>query len=511
MQNNFRAAIILKNEVESDMSVYHTEFKRFLEKDMRLYLILGILLFDLLFGSNCYALSQQDLDQTILPSFPLLNLSAVPSIPVSPRTRILLILFINVPLLIINFILLIYCLRHLYFAFNRLFGKSKNVYSEIMEVNWPKVTIIIPAHNEQNVIADLLNALLKLDYNLDLLQVIVVNDRSTDATASIIDGFVASHPQLFTHFYRCEGTPGKSAALADATPMIKNPILLIFDADYVPGPFLLKQLVIPFFDPEVGTIMGRVVPGNTSKNLLTQLIDMDRSGGYQVNQQARENLKYIPQYGGTAGGVRMQALIEVGGWNSKFLADDTEITFRLVTHDWISVYQNKSECIELVPETWAVRNNQIKRWAKGHNQVLFKYGIKILFYKKLSLWQRIDAILLLCIYLISPFLLMSWILFLLSYLLNIVPGSSTIFGFLMIVSITGLGNVTFFYEIATALYLDNLRHVKGNRIRLVPFMFLNCFVSMITISRGFFEQITTDRFKKKIVWQRTEHKARNKD
>lgn len=478
---------------------------------MKGYLFLGLFFCELLCGSESYALTQTDPNQTILPSFPLLNLSAIPSIPVSPQTRVFLILIINVPLLIINSLLLLYCLRHLLFAFNRLFGTSKNYYSEIMEVNWPKVTILVPAHNEENVIADLLNALLELDYDLTLLQVIIVNDRSTDSTASIVESFVHQYPNLFTHFNRQTGAPGKSAALYDVTPMVKNPILLIFDADYIPGPFLLKQLVVPFFDPEVGAIMGRVVPGNAAKNLLTQLIDLDRSGGYQVNQQARENLSCIPQYGGTAGGVRTQALLEVGGWNPKFLADDTEMTFRLILNDWSIVYQNKSECIELVPETWLVRNNQIRRWAKGHNQVMFKYLTPLLLNRELTYLQLIDGILLLGIYLISPLLLAGWVFFLLSYLLNIVPGSSTIFGFLIIVSITGLGNATFFYEITTALYLDSLRNIRSNRIRLVPLMFLNCLVSMVTISRSFLEQITIDIFRKSIVWQRTEHTARETD
>lgn len=475
---------------------------------MRLHHLLKALFLNMVLSVMVYAQPETVPPESFLPSFSLLNLDAIPSIPVSSHLRIFLILIINVPLLIINFILLIYCLRHLTFSFNRLFGKSKNFYSEIMEVNWPKVSILVPAHNEENVIADLLNAVLKLDYDRSLLQVIIINDRSTDATSSIVDEFVSNYSDLFTHFDRQQGTPGKSAALFDATALVKHPIILIFDADYVPGPYLIKQLVVPFFDAEVGTIMGRVVPGNSSHNLLTQLIDMDRAGGYQVNQQARENLKFIPQYGGTAGGVRSQALEEVGGWDSSFLADDTEITFRLVCNNWISTYQNKSECIELAPETWKVRNHQIKRWAKGHNQVMFKYYKKILFDKQLTFFQRIDGFLLLCIYLISPMLVLGWALFLASYLLNIVPGSSTLFGFLVIVSITGLGNATFFYEIATALYLDNLRNVQGNRIRLLPLMFFNCFVSMFSISMAFLEQITVDRYKKNLVWKRTEHVRR---
>lgn len=78
--------------------------------------------------------------------------------------------------------------------------------------------------------------------------------------------------------------------------------MVVFDADYLPRPGLLKELVAPFFDPEVGAVMGRVVPQNADRNLLARLLDLERAGGYQVNQQARNNLGLVPQYGGTVGG-----------------------------------------------------------------------------------------------------------------------------------------------------------------------------------------------------------------
>ena len=184
------------------------------------------------------------------------------------------------------------------------------------------------------------------------------------------------------------------------------------------------------------------------------------------------------------------------------------ITFRLLCEDWITVYQNNAECIEMVPETWPVRIRQIKRWAKGHNQVMFKYLMKVLFDKKLNLLARIDGVFLLFTFLISPLLLLGWILYLLTYFLDITPGSSNILGFLVIISFSGVGNFTIFYEIATAVHLDNLRGVEGSRVRLLPLIYINFFVNMFVISMAFVEQITIDRFKKTIVWSRTEHPKR---
>ena len=85
------------------------------------------------------------------------------------------------------------------------------------------------------------------------------------------------------------------------------------------------------------------------------------------------NLRLVPQYGGTVGGVRRAALEHVGGWRTDSLAEDTDLTVRLVMNGWDVVYQNRSECYEEVPESWEVRIRQIKRWAKGHNQALARY------------------------------------------------------------------------------------------------------------------------------------------
>src|SRR5581483_3211648 len=116
------------------------------------------------------------------------------------------------------------------------------------------------------------------------------NDRSTDGTRDIIDEFIHEHPARITPFHRVGGKPGKAAALKDAMRMVETEIVLVFDADYIPGRALIRQLVAPFFDPEVGSVMGRVVPINVGKKLLTRLLDLERSGGYQVDQQARMNL-----------------------------------------------------------------------------------------------------------------------------------------------------------------------------------------------------------------------------
>src|ERR1051326_1546133 len=220
----------------------------------------------------------------------------------------------------------LFTVRDYCFTVNRVLGRLRHPYVDIETADWPTVTVFIAAHNEEAVIADCMRALLDVDYPADKLVIVPVNDRSTDRTREIIDDFVQRYPGRITPFHRSGGKPGKAAALKDAMMYIKGQVFLVFDADYIPGKALIRQLVSPFFDPEVGSVMGRVVPINVGKKLLTRLLDLERSGGYQVDQQARMNLGLVPQYGGTVAGVRKSALDEIGGWTENTLAEDTDLT-----------------------------------------------------------------------------------------------------------------------------------------------------------------------------------------
>src|SRR6185312_3002603 len=193
----------------------------------------------------------------------------------------------------------IYTARHYWFTLNRLFGFQRHPYIDIDIADWPPVTILVAAHNEEKVIANILDALMAAKYPRDKMLVLPVNDRSTDDTRRIIDQFVERYPGRIRAFHRTTGKGGKAAALKDAMELVETEVILIFDADYIPGAGLVKQLTAPFFDPEIGGVMGRVVPINVSTNLLTRLLDLERSGGYQVDQQARMNLRLVPKHGGT--------------------------------------------------------------------------------------------------------------------------------------------------------------------------------------------------------------------
>ena len=188
----------------------------------------------------------------------------------------------------------------------------------------------------------------------------------------------------------------------------------------------------------------------------------ERAGGYQVNQQARMNLSLVPQFGGSVGGVRVRALKQVGGWREDALAEDTDLTYRLLLGGYKTVYENRSECYEEVPELWQERNRQIMRWAKGHNQAAFRYIWSLLKTRHVSFVERVDAVLLLGVYTVAPLLLLGWICALLLYFNGQQTLASVGFATFAFVGFGAMGNFAAFFEIAAALHLDG----SGNRIRL---------------------------------------------
>lgn len=405
-----------------------------------------------------------------------------------------------IPLYVVVAVMLLYTIRHYFFTLNRLFGRHRQPYVDIGTADWPRVAVFVPCHNEERVVGHMLDALLAGDYPQDKLVIMPIDDRSTDGTWQILDDYANRYPGRVQPFRRRDGRPGKAAALKQASSASDADVHLVFDADYLPGRGLCKQLAAPFFDPEVGAVMGRVVPVNVSKSLLTRLLDLERTGGYQVDQQARMNLGLIPQYGGTVGGVRREALVGVGGWRDDTLAEDTDITFRLVLAGWEVVYQNRSECYEEVPETWPSRIRQIKRWARGHNQALARYWWPLL--KRPPNVRRravLDGLPLLGVFAVGPLLLLGWMLAIALYYLGMQPSAGLI-AILALAMYSTLGNFAAFFEVAAGARLDGS---KG-RIRLLPFLIAGFLVSVVSVSWATLSQIATFWRGDDHRWEKTE-------
>ena len=429
------------------------------------------------------------------------------------------ILILKIYLIVVVCILLSYCVRHFLFTVNRLYFEQRIYYQDIIDSDLKSITILIPMHNEENVAGQILellvsgaytydnleqipekilDLLIAADYPHDKMEIIPINDFSSDKTQHILDEYAARYP-IIRPIHRYKGKPGKPAALNDGIKQASNDIIIVFDADYLPPKGILKDIAVFFNDPEIGAVMGRVVPVNTRANLLTRMLDLERTGGYQVDQQARYNMKLIPQYGGTVGGFRKSVLTSLGGFDSKILAEDTELTLRLLINGWKVVYANRAECYEEAPETWQVRGRQIRRWSRGHNQVFFRYVRPLLTSDFLSLREKIDGLLLLSIYSVPVVVLLGILASLALFFMGEMHILAGVGVFLFVGVYNTFGNFAPFYQIGVGSLLDG----ATDRILLLPMLIFSFFFNTYYISIGFLEAVVDKVTGRSATWVKT--------
>jgi cellulose synthase/poly-beta-1,6-N-acetylglucosamine synthase-like glycosyltransferase len=325
----------------------------------------------------------------------------------------------------------------------------------------PSVSILIPAHNEDKVIGKLLQKMAELSYPKSKLEIIMIDDASTDETGQIADAFSKQY-QFIKVLHRPikEGGNGKASAMNAGLKISNGEIVLCFDADYLPHPDIVQKLFKKFADPIVGAVQGRPVVLNEPQNIITRLITLERIGGYRVDQEARDALGLVPQFGGTVGGFKRSVVENFGGFDESMLTEDTDLTFRIYLAGYKIRYCGDAECYEEAVDTWRAYWRQRHRWAKGHMQVCFKHEFKVVRSKKMSLKEKVDGLLLLNIYFMPLLTIFSFFagIFL---ILNGLPVVNLFWLTVIISFYSFVGNYAPFFEIGIGAYLDNRKQFNG--------------------------------------------------
>jgi len=214
----------------------------------------------------------------------------------------LIVEILEASFLVLTGLMIAYLVRHYIFTLAVLKDAGKKKQSAILEnrAYLPIVSILIPAFNEELVIGRLLQRMCELTYPADRLQILVIDDASTDSTGKIAEEFSKLHSQIEAlHRSEEEGRRGKASALNAGLNFVIGDAVLCFDADYYPQRDIVEQLTKEFEDPRVGAVQGRVTVLNEPENVVTRLVALERIGGYRIDQQARDRLRLIAQFGGT--------------------------------------------------------------------------------------------------------------------------------------------------------------------------------------------------------------------
>lgn len=349
-----------------------------------------------------------------------------------------------------------YLVRHYIFTLTVLRNeKRRRKVANNSEMRYPNVSILIPARNEENVIGRILQRMTELTYPKDKMEVIVINDASTDKTGTIANQYAEKYDYIrVIHRDAKEGGRGKASALNAGFKQSSGEFIFCFDADYYPQRDIIEKLVKEFADPKVGIVQGRVTVLNEPQNIVTRLVSLERTGGYRIDQKARNDLGLIPQFGGTVGGIRRVLLELLNGWDENMLAEDTDLTFRAYLAGYKVRYVNEAECYEEAVEDWQAYWKQRYRWAKGHMQCAFKHTLSVLKSKNLNAKEKIDGFLLLNVYFLPIIVLLSAIISAALFILKPQQSMPILWSAIPISVYSFVGNFAPFFEVGIGTYLD---------------------------------------------------------
>ena len=287
-------------------------------------------------------------------------------------------------------VLITYAIRQYLFVFTALRHKELNDLTNYQPIH--TVSILIPARNEEKVIGRTLECMSKLDYPKDKMEILVLDDASTDKTSKIAHEW-ASRFNPIKVIDRTMGGLGKGDVLNQGIRESKNDVIIVFDADYTPAPDTIKRLVRWFDDPKVGLVQGKIHVVNKDENLLTKMIHTERCAGFLCDLLARDKLKVTNQYGGTAGGFRRELISKVGEWAPGTFCEDTDLTCRTLLAGYKVKYDVTVNCGEEAPDRLKVYYKQRYRWIRGHVVCGLKYTSKFIRSPFLSLREKIDGVL----------------------------------------------------------------------------------------------------------------------
>ncbi len=239
------------------------------------------------------------------------------------------------------------------------------------QTDWPFVSLLVSAKNEEAVITNLVQNLCNLDYPSDCYELWVIDDNSTDGTPQLLDQLAQKYQQLRVLHRRTVGG-GKSGALNQVLPLTQGEILAVFDADAEVTPDLLRQVVPVFEAEQVGAVQVRKAISNEDFNFWarSQVSEMALDAFFQ---QQRITVGGIGELRGNGQFVRRTALEACGGWNEETITDDLDLTIRLHLNRWdiefLAFPAVLEEGVTQATSLWHQRN----RWAEGGYQRYLDY------------------------------------------------------------------------------------------------------------------------------------------
>ena len=361
----------------------------------------------------------------------------------------------------------------------------------------PPFSILIPAHNEALVIEKTLDAILASDYPAGQLEVVVVNDGSTDSTASIVQRISNQDERVrLINIPLGQGGKGKSAALNVAFRLAQHDVIGIYDADNQPEPQALRLLAQQLVsDSSLGAVIGKFRAINKNENLLLRFLNIESVSFQWIVQAGRWMLLKVCTLPGTNFLIHKHILEKLDGWDEQALTEDAELTVRLYAAGYKVKFIPYAVTWEQEPRTLKTWLRQRTRWVRGNNYVLRKFAWQLFQFKpRLIGFELLYSISLYYVFFFA--ILLSDLLFLLCVLdLIFIPVLGP-YNQVWIVAV-----LLFEMEILLALSREKGEDTPLNMLLTFFMYFTYCQLWVVVVLKGFYDDFIV---KREMKWAKTE-------
>lgn len=243
----------------------------------------------------------------------------------------------------------------------------------------PDITVLVPCMNEAGVIRQTIGRIFAAGYPPEKLEVVCVNDGSTDNTLSEMLAAQSLHPRLVVVDF--ERNRGLCHGWGVATLIARGEFLVCVDSDTFIFPGSLRKLMQGFVDPTVGGISGHCDVENASVNLLTRMQDVRYFFSYKIMKAAESVFGTVSCLPGCFSAYRRVCVLHVlADWMNATVmgahgnfADDRSLTNRILS-DYKVLYDDEALATTIAPENWGQYTRQQLRWVRSYMREIVRAG-----------------------------------------------------------------------------------------------------------------------------------------
>ena len=253
----------------------------------------------------------------------------------------------------------------------------------VPEGGWPGVTILIPAYNEEQVIATSVRAALDADY--PELEVLVLDDGSTDGTEAAARAAAAGDPRC--EVLRDPVNRGKAEQLNTGFARARHELVVVTDADTHMLPHALRHLAVRMNQsPLVAAVAGAPHVTNRTR-LICAMQVLETATIISLTRRTQSLSGRVGIVAGVLGMFRRERVLAVGGYDGRMSTEDVDLTWRLLMAGWHTAYEPHALVGMQVPSSpralWAQRT----RWARGQGEVLHEHLRTIAAWRNRRMWM----------------------------------------------------------------------------------------------------------------------------